>query len=205
MKDEDKVKYKVADPDIIPKLTSSEELSGLLNWALEGLVRLKKAKSFSYSKTTEQTQEMWMRKSDSFTAFIQDCIVLDYDKEMTKYEFQDMYKNYCKFYKVKSENLAYQKKILTEEYGIWDERNSSDMKRVWKGIKIRPIIPGIPGIPPFLHLYLNFKFSNRYEMGGISGMPGKNTQNTLKDATEIHNDVYLDDEIDDTHTNERSE
>jgi hypothetical protein len=100
---------------------------------------------------------------------------------MPKGEFQEMYKQYCKFYKIKPESLAYQKKILVEEYGIWDERPSMDAPRVWKGIKIREIkesMPGIPSIPPFLYLYVNLKLTNRYETNGISGIPGINSNLT---------------------------
>jgi len=38
------------DPDIIEKLTGEDELSGLLNFALDGLDRLLEKKDFSYSK-----------------------------------------------------------------------------------------------------------------------------------------------------------
>ncbi len=40
LKEEEKKLHKILDPDIIEKLTTDEELSGLLNMALEGLDRL---------------------------------------------------------------------------------------------------------------------------------------------------------------------
>ena len=44
--------YPGTDPQMIQKLSTSEELSGILNWALEGYIRLRKQKNFSCLKST---------------------------------------------------------------------------------------------------------------------------------------------------------
>ena len=66
---ERKKDLKIADTQIIQKLTSPEEMSGLLNKALDGLDRIRGQGDFSYSKNTEEVKNMWIRKSDSFMAF----------------------------------------------------------------------------------------------------------------------------------------
>ena len=46
-----------ADPNIIEKLTTEDELSGLLNWSLEGLNRLIERGHFLQTKTTEEMRQ----------------------------------------------------------------------------------------------------------------------------------------------------
>jgi P4 family phage/plasmid primase-like protien len=49
------------DPDLMAKLTTPEELSGLLNWALEGRKRLHKNKEFSNQPSNEEEiQQRWI-------------------------------------------------------------------------------------------------------------------------------------------------
>jgi len=71
---EDKSKLKIIDTDIIEKISTPEELSGLLNLALDSLDRILQQKDFSYSKGTKEVREMWIRQSDSFSAFCMDCL-----------------------------------------------------------------------------------------------------------------------------------
>jgi len=82
---------KLCDPSIIEKISTPEEMSGLLNWALVGLERIIKNKSFSYSPSTEETKTKWLRKSDSCTAFLMDCVEVDYKSYISKKEFRKEY------------------------------------------------------------------------------------------------------------------
>jgi putative DNA primase/helicase len=59
------------DPNLAEKLTTPEELSGIFNWAIEGLDRLLKNGRFSRSKTIEQTRELYLRASDPQLAWTQ--------------------------------------------------------------------------------------------------------------------------------------
>lgn len=49
------------DPDLISKLTTDEELSGLLNKAIEGWIRLNQKRAFSIQPTSMDTEEMWTK------------------------------------------------------------------------------------------------------------------------------------------------
>ena len=138
----EKVMCKVADKDIVEKITTKEELSGLLNKALEGLQKLLKQGDFSYSKTTEQVKEMWIRKSDSFAGFLMDCVKEDFDSVLTKEELRRAYNQYCKEFKLKICNDKHIKNELEITYGAYEDRKLIENKqiRLWKGITFKPKI-----------------------------------------------------------------
>jgi putative DNA primase/helicase len=85
-----------ADPYILQKLTAPEELSGLLNLAIQGLKHLLKNGTFSYSKTTEQIKEDYIRKSSPVAAFIMDCMEVDSDAFIEKKELYVVFAEYCR-------------------------------------------------------------------------------------------------------------
>jgi phage/plasmid-associated DNA primase len=66
---------KNTDPHIIDKLTTQDELSGLFNWAMEGLKRLKENGKFSYSKTCEENMKAYDRKANPIIAFVDETCV----------------------------------------------------------------------------------------------------------------------------------
>jgi len=85
-----------ADPDLLEKLTTPQELSGFLNWALKGLQRLRKNGKFSYSKTVNQVRAYMIKLSDSVLAFINERIVFDPKNEIPKQRLYSEYVAYCK-------------------------------------------------------------------------------------------------------------
>lgn len=60
------------DKNILEKLTTGTELSGLLNWAIDGLDRLLKQQGYSYAKSVEETTEYYLRAADPVYAFLID-------------------------------------------------------------------------------------------------------------------------------------
>jgi P4 family phage/plasmid primase-like protien len=84
--------------DCVPNIEKKwlpEEASGILNWMLEGLYRLKENGQFSTSKTTEETKAEFMRVSDPFRAWINDCCVFIPVGKVTRDEAYTSYKNYA--------------------------------------------------------------------------------------------------------------
>lgn len=139
--DEEKKNAKLQDPEIIKKLTTPEEFSGILNWALEGFKRLEINKDFSNSKSSEQLKLLWMRKSSSALAFCLDHVKEDWDKFITQKEFRQKYIQYCKYHKLSSLSNKAIKVILESEYGasegqkrIIDNEGEFDRPKVWNGI-----------------------------------------------------------------------
>lgn len=93
----DEISVFKADVDIKNKLTTPESLSGILNWALIGLKRLLKNKSFSLSQTTEEKRETWLKKTNPVHALIEEeyetggddwCVTVD--------DFAEDVINYCR-------------------------------------------------------------------------------------------------------------
>lgn len=127
----------VADEQIIEKITSKEEMSGLLNWALEGLDRLLEKGCFSYSSTTKEIRNQWLRTSNSFAAFALDNIKQKYDSYVLKSDLKTAYTKYCRKHKVKIEGDKTIHKTLADSYGAWSERSSmAERPHVWRNIKL---------------------------------------------------------------------
>lgn len=80
-------------PNIERKWLPSEA-SGILNWMLEGLYRLKEQGQFSTTKTTEETKAEFMRVSDPFRAWINDCCVFIPEAYLTRKEAYISYRDY---------------------------------------------------------------------------------------------------------------
>ncbi len=132
---DDTKNVKLADADIILKLSTKEELSGLLNWALEGLHRLLENKGFSYSATTEETKKLWLRKSSSFNAFCMDCVEDQHDGEITKNELRQKYYEYCRKHKLVPNTDKGIKMILSIIYGVSEQRRDNIYN--WIGIRFK--------------------------------------------------------------------
>lgn len=84
------------DKNLIGKLTTQQELSGLLNLALEGLKRLLAASGFTGSETVEEMREKYTRLSDTTAAFILDCTASDPEGLVEKKKFYNAYCGYCR-------------------------------------------------------------------------------------------------------------
>jgi len=135
---EDKSMLKIMDTDIIEKLTNDDELSGLLNFALDGLDRLVDKKDFSYSKSTADVKDMWIRKSDSFTAFCYDHVEEKEYCTITKKELRKSYHKYTKKHKVGSCSDKAIHITLENMFGISESQNSN-YDRIWDGIQLKNV------------------------------------------------------------------
>ncbi len=139
MNEEEKENCKIMDEEIIEKITTPEELNGLLNVSLDGLDRIIKDKGFSYSKGTDEVKNMWIRKSDSFTAFCIDLVEEDYDGKVTKKNLRKTYNFYCKRQKLPGCSDKAIKATLEDRYGAVEfQEHQGD--RIWEGIKLKNIV-----------------------------------------------------------------
>lgn len=137
-KSKDKSKLKLRDEDIISKITTEEELSGLLNMFLDGLARLFILREFSITIGTDEVKNMWIRKSNSFMAFCLDHLEEDYDGRISKKELRKRYSSYCKKHKIPSKSDFVMKRTLQDIFGVSDERINilgDSWEWVWLGVK----------------------------------------------------------------------
>jgi putative DNA primase/helicase len=79
------------DNFLFDKLTTDQELSGILNWALEGLQRLLKNGKFSYTRTREQVKHLMERSGDFLSKFAEDCLVNDPNCKIGKEQMFEIY------------------------------------------------------------------------------------------------------------------
>ena len=138
-KSEDKTFLKIRDIEIIDKITTQEELSGLLNKALDGLDRIRINKTISNSKGTVETKNFWIRNSDSFTAFCLDYLEADYDGFIDRKELRSTFMKYCKLHKIKGAGDKAIKSVLEDMFGAVEGRkwDGESQKYVWECIKFK--------------------------------------------------------------------
>ncbi len=80
--------------ELINELTTSEELSGLLNWAIEGYKRLVKQNRFTGEKSPEETKFLMLQNGKSLAKFAVEVLVQADGKKIDK---ETMYQIYCKW------------------------------------------------------------------------------------------------------------
>jgi P4 family phage/plasmid primase-like protien len=133
--------HKLRDDDVIEGIiNNNSEMSGILNWALEGYYRLANQKRFSYKKTPEQTKAIWLRKADSFESFILDCCDFDYNYEISKDDLRRTYSQYVSEHKLRIKNDKHVARSLGEK-GITDIRKKgSDTEYYWQGIRLKTAV-----------------------------------------------------------------
>jgi P4 family phage/plasmid primase-like protien len=136
---EDKTNVFLQNTEILKDLMSEDEMSGLLNWALEGLQRLNKTNKFSNETNSNMVKKYWLRKSNSVASFIEDCIELDYDSIMSKQEFRTHYHNYCVREQLNQMSDKAIKITLSNELGLSESYSKLEDVQVfcWKGIKFK--------------------------------------------------------------------
>lgn len=135
MPEKERGTVKLRDPDIIATLATPEELTGLLNKALDGLQRLLAQKDFTNSKGVAEIKDMWIKKSDSFLSFCLDSLVGDFDCALAKSEIRKEYSLFCKKHKVSMMSEKACGLTLQENFAIWEERKDNGM--YWAGIRLK--------------------------------------------------------------------
>ncbi|WP_404336415.1 phage/plasmid primase, P4 family [Planococcus rifietoensis] len=80
------------DPHILDKITTDEELSGLLNMALEGLKRLSQNGEFTENESTLKAIEEYRRNIDPLISFLDEECYLEEEANVDKQELYDAYK-----------------------------------------------------------------------------------------------------------------
>ncbi len=123
------------DPFLKEKLTTEKELSGILNWALEGLYKILKSGEFSYKKSPGDVKKIMEMSGDDLIQFGQEVLTQDDGHKISK---EDMYEIYC-FWANKS-----QKPVLSKEQ-LGRRLNQKvtyiipkiDKKRFWGNVNLK--------------------------------------------------------------------
>lgn len=94
-----KFNNKVKDSEKIEKFGEKlflEESSGILNFMIEGLKRLREQKKFSYSKTIEENKEIWLYESEPVYKFFSECKNIEFERGAIC-EKTELYNIYCEW------------------------------------------------------------------------------------------------------------
>lgn len=124
------------DRYILQKLTTPEELSGLLNLSLEALKKLRQKGQFSYSKTVDEVSEWYKKASKPEYAFIEEWCNC---KVGTEYWISndELYKAYAIFCRKKDipaigkESLGRKMKNIYDHPDIEKAQRRVNGERVW--------------------------------------------------------------------------
>lgn len=127
-----------ADPFILDKISTPEELAGLLNWALEGLKRLLKNGRFSHSISTEETRDRYIKASNPVLAFIDECIKSDFLSHEKKDVIYLAFCNFCRDVGLPTKAKNVFARELPQYINVEVERvtQGNERVRVWKGIRL---------------------------------------------------------------------
>lgn len=130
---------KLRDESIIEKITTEQELSGLLNQFLIGLNRLFENRKFSSTMGSEETKNIWIRKSNSFMAFCMDKIIEDGESKISKKELRKRYSDYCKEHKIATKSDIVMKRVMGDMFGATDERVIEELgnRQEWHWMGVR--------------------------------------------------------------------
>lgn len=162
---------KRTDPNILDKLTTEEELSGLFNWSLEGLRRLLKREQFSYTDSDEERVDMYETMSRPDKRFIVENLELENGEGLKKDDVYDCYEKWC---------ICHRFPILTKQ------TFSQSLKRYVPGMRMGEI----QELKKRFKAYKNIRWRDDSDFAGIDfHSPVDECRQTRVDD-DSHNDRY---------------
>jgi len=126
------------DQKLNEKLTTSEELSGILNWALEGYQRLQDQGQFTAARSPDETRALWQKNGGSIDRFIYEYVETVEDAAIPKEMMYTAYKEFAASYGAAPES----KSKLTTKLKTLDgvdtsqRRFENKRKRVYAGVRL---------------------------------------------------------------------
>ena len=127
--------------EIVSELTTPDELSGIFNWAYEGLKRLRTNNAFTGSLSSEEAKRLYKMKSDATTAFKEERLYLDAKNEIEKNKLYAEYAKYCMENRLPA--LGYQafcrkfKDMMLDTIGEAQPKLGDGRTRVWVGVALK--------------------------------------------------------------------
>jgi putative DNA primase/helicase len=132
------------DPHILDKITTPEEMSGLLNWAVEGLQRVLQQGHFSMTESRKEIQQKWLMQTASLRAFVDIHCEFIRGCYISKESFYDAYREFCNKHDIycckKGEvtrKLPSMKPIVQKYRPELRVNGKKKRVRCWKNIKLK--------------------------------------------------------------------
>jgi len=127
------------DANLLRKITTREEMSGILSWGIEGLRRLLQTNIFTNSKATEDIRKTYVKLASPIRAFCMDCTEFG-DENMQKNELYSAFILYCQKNNLPTipSNIFSSKirEILPKVIEIWSDESGRN-ERVWRGVVLK--------------------------------------------------------------------
>jgi len=114
-------------PDILKDLITPEELSGLLNWALEGCRRVISSGKFTNSKQTEELREYYDRMSRPVSAFARDAVDVDPKGFVVK---RDLFSHFCTYCSENKLPPTSEQMFFRQVYHIFGHKIREEQKNI---------------------------------------------------------------------------
>ena len=125
-----------ADSNLVDKLAAPEELSGLLNAALQALQRLRQQKAFTVGASMESIRRKYLLNSNPVPVFIEERCTKDITASVTKDELYEAFLQFCedtgttllgkKAFGARLNAMS----VATEGQDVWH-------MHIWRGLKLR--------------------------------------------------------------------
>ena len=130
-----------ADENLPDKLINDEEMSGLLNWALDGLERIKEQGGFSHTDSRNDIKQKWIMQTDSLRGFLDIACEFERDAWTVKEDFQKIYEEFCNhnnIYSVKKAQVTKRLPTLKPAVSLYrPDLGFEGRPRCWKNLKIK--------------------------------------------------------------------
>ncbi|MBA7629188.1 hypothetical protein ES703_36686 [subsurface metagenome] len=123
------------DPKIIDKLTTDEELSGLLNLALKGLKKVLKKNRFSYDKNWEEIREIMHKRGSPISSFVKTQMFEQEGVWISTQDLFDAHIKYCKEQKLPQTTKDKFCKTIGK-YCLFMVDGRHENKRGWYNIRV---------------------------------------------------------------------
>lgn len=138
---------KEADKGLKDRLTQPEELSGILNRAIQGLHRLFRNETFTTPAKVSEALENYRTENDSVVAFVKACVQANPEARITKKRFYQTYRTWCEdqgLYPVSQKRL---KESLFQAVPDIEELRADRSRGpwCWKGITFTEEAPDLSG------------------------------------------------------------
>ena len=124
------------DPNILAKLATSKELSGLLNLALVGLKRLEARGSYERPKSTEEEIKKYQLESDSALQFFDECCKPVSKSIILRITLYNAYRDFCQDNGYKPLGAANFNKRLKSTFPDIKTNNNVGGRKGWSGVEL---------------------------------------------------------------------
>jgi putative DNA primase/helicase len=125
------------DPKLTEKLTTDDELAGVLNWAIEGYQHLEEQGRFTNEPTPSDNQRIWEMYGSSVEQFINCCLDREPGSSVRKDEAYTEYEAFAKSEEMEVVTKTKFTSILKEKGASVPQRRFDDgRKRVYTGFTL---------------------------------------------------------------------